>query len=103
MSIPVGLLFFYFVLPAGAGVAERFDVVEGPPRSAHWETFGPARKVWSGTPGAKVPVSLRHRPPEDCTTKERPDWLTLRARGASLDGTDVTYAGRRQQHRSCRS
>lgn len=48
-------------------------------------------------------VSLRHRPPEDCTTKERPGWLTLRARGASLDDTDVTFLGRRQQHLSCRA
>ncbi|NUR04399.1 MAG: glycoside hydrolase family 43 protein [Streptomyces sp.] len=47
-------------------------------------------------------VSLRHRPAEDCTTKERPGWLTLRARGASLDDTDVTFVGRRQQHQSCR-
>ncbi|MFI7403837.1 glycoside hydrolase family 43 protein [Streptomyces sp. NPDC049541] len=47
-------------------------------------------------------VSLRHRPAEDCTTKERPGWLTLRARGASLDHTDVTFVGRRQQHQSCR-
>ncbi|WP_208780848.1 glycoside hydrolase family 43 protein [Streptomyces griseorubiginosus] len=47
-------------------------------------------------------VSLRHRPGDDCTTKERPDWLTLRARGASLDDTDVTFTGRRQQHASCR-
>jgi len=47
-------------------------------------------------------VSLRHRPAGDCTTKERPGWLTLRARGASLDDTDVTFVGRRQQHLSCR-
>jgi beta-xylosidase len=48
-------------------------------------------------------VSLRHRPPEDCTTGARPGWLTLRARGASLDATDVTFVGRRQQHLSCRA
>ncbi|WP_328484377.1 glycoside hydrolase family 43 protein [Streptomyces sp. NBC_00377] len=47
-------------------------------------------------------VSLRHRPPEACTTKERAGWLTLRARGGSLDETDVTFLGRRQQHLSCR-
>jgi len=47
-------------------------------------------------------VSLRHRPAGQCTTKERPGWLTLRARGASLDDTDVTFVGRRQQHLSCR-
>ncbi|MET9909359.1 glycoside hydrolase family 43 protein [Streptomyces sp. NPDC006476] len=46
-------------------------------------------------------VSLRRRPAEYCTTKERPGWLTLRARGVSLDDTDVTFVGRRQQHASC--
>ena len=72
--------------------------------------------AWPLHPGAVTPVrddfelselaplwvSLRHRPAEDCTTKERPGWLTLRARGASLDDTDVTFVGRRQQHLSCR-
>ncbi|WP_055711573.1 glycoside hydrolase family 43 protein [Streptomyces torulosus] len=47
-------------------------------------------------------VSLRHRSAEDCTTKERPGWLTLRARGGSLDEPDVTFVGRRQQHVACR-
>ncbi|MFI6033289.1 glycoside hydrolase family 43 protein [Streptomyces sp. NPDC051315] len=54
-----------------------------------------------GEPGPRW-VSPRRRPPEDCTTKERPGWLTLRARGGSLDETDVTFVGRRQQHLSCR-
>ncbi|MET9685501.1 glycoside hydrolase family 43 protein [Streptomyces coeruleorubidus] len=71
---------------------------------------------WPLQPGAVTPlrddfdlselaphwVSLRHRPAEACTTKERPGWLTLRARGTSLDDTDVTFVGRRQQHLSCR-
>lgn len=47
-------------------------------------------------------VSLRHRPAEDYTTKERPGWLTLRGHGGSLDGLDATFVGRRQQHLSCR-
>ena len=46
-------------------------------------------------------VSLRHRPEDDATTKERPGWLTLRARDASLDLPDVSFVGRRQQHRAC--
>ncbi|NUO41071.1 MAG: glycoside hydrolase family 43 protein [Streptomyces sp.] len=72
---------------------------------------------WPLRPGAVTPVrddfdlselaprwvSLRDRPAEDCTTKERPGWLTLRARGASVDDTDVTLVGRRQQHLSCRA
>ncbi|MBZ3901202.1 MULTISPECIES: glycoside hydrolase family 43 protein [Streptomyces] len=48
-------------------------------------------------------LSLRHRPAEDCTTKERPGSLTLGARGGSLDDAGVTFVGRRQQHRSCRA
>jgi xylan 1,4-beta-xylosidase len=47
-------------------------------------------------------VSLRSRPAQYCTTKERAGWLTLRARGSSLDDPDVVFAGRRQQHLSCR-
>lgn len=47
-------------------------------------------------------VSLRDRPVEHCTTKERAGWLSLRARGDSLDAPDVVFVGRRQQHPSCR-
>ncbi|GAA3263857.1 glycoside hydrolase family 43 protein [Nonomuraea helvata] len=43
-------------------------------------------------------ISVRSRPAELCTTKERAGWLTLRARGASLDEPDVTFLGRRPQH-----
>ncbi|MET9760893.1 glycoside hydrolase family 43 protein [Streptomyces sp. NPDC006372] len=47
-------------------------------------------------------ISVRDRAEEHCTTKERPGWLTLRARGGSLDERDVVFAGRRQQHLRCR-
>ena len=47
-------------------------------------------------------VSVRSRPTECWSVKERPGWLSLRARGASLDDPDVTFLGRRQQHLSCR-
>jgi xylan 1,4-beta-xylosidase len=50
-------------------------------------------------------VSVRSRPPECWSTRERPGWLTLHARGGSLDSLDdpdVTFVGRRQQHLSCR-
>ncbi|MFC7265552.1 glycoside hydrolase family 43 protein [Streptomyces lutosisoli] len=46
-------------------------------------------------------ISLRDRPAEHCTTKERSGWLTLRARGGSLDEPDVVFVGRRQQHPTC--
>ncbi len=48
-------------------------------------------------------ISPRHRSADDCTTKERAGWLSLRARGTSLDAPDVTFVGRRQQHLSCRA
>lgn len=47
-------------------------------------------------------ISPRIRSAETCTTANRPGWLTLRAQGNSLDAHDVTFVGRRQQHRSCR-
>jgi beta-xylosidase len=47
-------------------------------------------------------ISLRDRPEDKCTTKEPPGFLTLRARGESLDEPDVVFVGRRQQHPSCR-
>jgi len=46
---------------------------------------------------------VRDRPAEHCTAKERPGWLTLRARGGSLGEPDVVFTGRRQRHPSCRA
>jgi beta-xylosidase len=43
-------------------------------------------------------ISLYDRPAELVTAKERDSWLTLRARGSSLDDPDAVFAGRRQQH-----
>lgn len=48
-------------------------------------------------------ISLRSRPDECCSVTERQGWLTLHARGGSLDDPGVTFAGRRQQHLSCRA
>ncbi|TKT09148.1 glycoside hydrolase family 43 protein [Streptomyces galbus] len=92
------------------------DWVDGWPVVGEVASAAPA-PPWPLRPGPALPVrddfdghvlaphwvSLRHRPPEVCTTGERPGWLTLRARGASLDATDVTFVGRRQQHLSCRA
>ncbi|MEU6183912.1 glycoside hydrolase family 43 protein [Streptomyces coeruleorubidus] len=91
------------------------DWVDGWPVVGELSLEAPA-PPWPLQPGAATPVrddfdlselaphwlSLRDRPAEACTTKERPGWLTLGARGASLDDTDVTFVGRRQQHLSCR-
>ncbi|MEV4558088.1 glycoside hydrolase family 43 protein [Kitasatospora sp. NPDC049285] len=48
-------------------------------------------------------ISVRERPEQLCTTKERSGWLTLRAAGASLDEPDAVFVGRRQQHLACRA
>ncbi|MEU1183175.1 glycoside hydrolase family 43 protein [Streptomyces sp. NPDC005820] len=48
-------------------------------------------------------ISPRSRPEEHCTTKERAGWLSLRARGHSLDDPEVIFVGRRQQHPTCRA
>jgi beta-xylosidase len=48
-------------------------------------------------------VSVRSRPAESASSADRPRWLRLRARGDSMDATDVTFVGRRQQHASCRA
>jgi beta-xylosidase len=48
-------------------------------------------------------ISLRDRPTELVSTKKRDSWLTLRARGASLDEPDVVLLGRRQQHLAFRA
>ena len=47
-------------------------------------------------------ISPRIRRADACTTEERSGWLTLHAHGDSLDTPDLTFVGRRQQHRSCR-
>ena len=47
-------------------------------------------------------VSVRSRPADCWSVTERPGWLSLRARGGSMDDPDVTFVGRRQQDLSCR-
>ncbi|MDG4831203.1 glycoside hydrolase family 43 protein [Solwaraspora sp. WMMD1047] len=47
-------------------------------------------------------ISIRNRPAAAVSLAEQPGWLTLRARGASLDELTVTFVGRRQQHHSVR-
>jgi xylan 1,4-beta-xylosidase len=46
-------------------------------------------------------ISLRDRSPRHFSTKERPGWLTLHARGDGLDATDAVFLGRRQSDPSC--
>nr|MDT0661936.1 glycoside hydrolase family 43 protein [Micromonospora sp. DSM 115978] len=75
-----------------------------------------AAPAWSPSPVAVPPirddfdeerlhprwVSVRSRPDGCWSIRDRPGWLTLRARGASLDDPSITFVGRRQQHPSCR-
>lgn len=63
----------------------------------------PVRDDFDTGPLAPQWVSLRDRPAKLVTTGERPGWLTLRARGASMDDRDVVFVGRRQQHLTCSS
>ncbi|MET8144577.1 hypothetical protein ABZU32_30085 [Sphaerisporangium sp. NPDC005288] len=72
-----------------------------------WCTGRRSATRWSGPascacPPARLPragsTRPRSRSADSCTTKERPGWLTLRARGASLDDADVAFLGRRVQH-----
>ena len=76
-----------------------------------------ARPPWPSAPVAPPPahddfdeprphpcwISPRSRPAGRYSLTERPGWLTLHARGRSLDDPDVTFTGRRQQHLSCRA
>jgi xylan 1,4-beta-xylosidase len=47
-------------------------------------------------------ISLRSRPASHWSLADPAGWLTLRARGRSLDDPNATFVGRRQQHLSCR-
>ncbi|MFE0458835.1 glycoside hydrolase family 43 protein [Kitasatospora sp. NPDC058965] len=62
----------------------------------------PARDDFDQAELAHRWISVRERPAELCSTKERAGWLTLHAAGASPDEPDLVFVGRRQQHLSCR-
>jgi len=62
----------------------------------------PARDDFDGPTLHPRWISLRSRPPEDVSLTERPGWLTLRARGTSLDDPTVTFVGRRQDQHDLR-
>ncbi|WBB77746.1 glycoside hydrolase family 43 protein [Micromonospora sp. WMMD882] len=77
-------------------------VMAAPPWPARPTPQPPARDDFDAVGLHPRWVSVRSRPAESWSTTERPGWLTLRARGASMDERDVTFLGRRQQHPSCR-
>lgn len=72
-----------------------------PPWPLHPVAPQPRREEFDTPELAPHWISVRRRPATDCTTKERPGWLTLRARAASLDEPDVNFLGRRQQNHFC--
>lgn len=74
-----------------------------PPWQPHPSAPQPRRDDFDEPELAPRWISVRRRAARDCTTKERPGWLTLRAHGTSLDDNDVTFVGRRQQHHHCRA
>jgi beta-xylosidase len=78
------------------------EVLSDLPWPLHPNAAALARDDFDAAELAQSWISLRHRPAEDCTTKDRPGWLTLRARDQSLDDLDVNFVGRRQQHHACR-
>ncbi|WP_245936166.1 glycoside hydrolase family 43 protein [Streptomyces cahuitamycinicus] len=84
-------------------VGELSPVLARPPWPLREPAVPSVRDDFDSGELAPAWISLRSRPPENCTTKERAGWLSLRAAGASLDDPEVTFVGRRQQHVSCRA
>jgi xylan 1,4-beta-xylosidase len=83
-------------------VGELSTVLPLPPWPLQQPDTEPSRDDFDASDLHPRWLSLRHRPAEDYTTKERAGWLSLQARGRSLDDMDVTFVGRRQQHLACR-
>ncbi|MFH8800985.1 glycoside hydrolase family 43 protein [Streptomyces sp. NPDC017936] len=84
-------------------VGELSPVMPAPPWPLRPPAAVPVRDDFDADEPAPCWISPRRRAPEDCTTRERPGWLTLHARDGSLDDNGVTFLGRRQQHQSCRA
>ena len=83
-------------------VGELSLVMPAPPWPLAPGPVGPHRDDFDRDELEPCWVSPRERPERHCTTTERAGWLTLHARGGSLDDPDVAFVGRRQQHLSCR-
>jgi xylan 1,4-beta-xylosidase len=71
------------------------SVMTAPPWPGHPAVGPPARDEFDQARLHPYWVSVRSRPAGYCSTGDRPGWLTLRARGESLDDPDVTFVGRR--------
>jgi hypothetical protein len=82
--------------------AEVKPVITAPPWPAHPVAEPPVRDDFDEPRLHPRWISLRSRPAGCCSVAGRTGWLTLHARGRSLDDPAVTFVGRRQQHLSCR-
>lgn len=86
--------------PVVGEVVSDFSAVPWPVQEPEAE---PVRDDFDADALRPLWISLRDRPENLCSTTEQPGWLTLRARGDSLDVADVVFVGRRQQHPACRA
>ncbi len=84
-------------------VGEVALVMQAPPWPPHPVAVPAPRDDFDGEGLHPRWVSVRARPAECWSLTDRPGWLTLHARGSSLDEPDVTFVGRRQQDLSCRA
>ncbi|WP_330350809.1 glycoside hydrolase family 43 protein [Streptomyces sp. NBC_00582] len=83
-------------------VGEVSPVLSPPPWPLQEPVPTPVRDDFEHGELAPRWISPRSRPVEHCTTEERPGWLSLRARGDSLDDPEAVFVGRRQQDPTCR-
>jgi beta-xylosidase len=84
--------------PIVGPLTETLPAAPLPPRPFPPE---PDRDDFDGAALAPDWVSVRERPADAVRLDERPGWLTLHARGDSLDRPGVVFVGRRQRHPDC--
>jgi beta-xylosidase len=84
-------------------VADVVPVMTSPPWPTAAVSPPPARDEFDEPRPRPYWISPRSRAAGLYSLAEHPGWLTLHARGQSLDDPDVTFTGRRQQHLSCRA
>lgn len=83
-------------------VAEVATVMAAPPWPAYPIAEPPVRDDFDEPRLHPRWISLRSRPADSFSVTDPAGWLTLNARGRSLDEPAAMLVGRRQQHLSCR-
>jgi beta-xylosidase len=81
-------------------VGDVNPIMKAPPWPLRPVAGPPVRDDFDGATLGPGWISVRSRPDHLLTGK--PSYLTLRARGRSLDDPDIAFVGRRQQHHSAR-